>query len=90
MTASADLKRIVSDCGKMKLLDELLDKLKSEGHRVLIYSQMTKMIDLLEGCAVHCRGTCRDVLAGVHGPAQAPVPAPGRLQQDFRPPRHGG
>jgi hypothetical protein len=30
------------------VLDELLQKLKSQGHRVLVYSQMTKMIDLLE------------------------------------------
>ena len=39
---------LVSDSGKLHVLDGLLDKLKSEGHRVLIYSQMTKMIDLLE------------------------------------------
>lgn len=30
------------------MLDTLLAKLKAEGHRVLIYSQMTRMIDLLE------------------------------------------
>jgi len=30
------------------VLDELLTKLKKEGHRVLIYSTMTKVIDLLE------------------------------------------
>ena len=39
---------LISDSGKLHVLDGLLDKLKSEGHRVLIYSQMTKMIDLLE------------------------------------------
>ena len=39
---------LVSDSGKLHVLDGLLDRLKSEGHRVLIYSQMTKMIDLLE------------------------------------------
>ena len=32
----------------MVVLDRLLAKLKREGHRVLVYSQMTKMIDLLE------------------------------------------
>ena len=36
------------DAGKMHVLDELLTKLKKEGHRVLIYSTMTKVIDLLE------------------------------------------
>ena len=32
----------------MAVLDKLLVKLKREGHRVLVYSQMTRMIDLLE------------------------------------------
>eukprot|EP01135_Chromosphaera_perkinsii_P007631 Nk52_evm87s914 gene=Nk52_evmTU87s914 len=40
--------KTVSDAEKMRILDQLLPKLKAEGHRVLIYSQMTKMIDLLE------------------------------------------
>ncbi len=35
-------------CGKMVLLDKLLGRLKSRGHRVLIFSQMTKMLDILE------------------------------------------
>jgi superfamily II DNA/RNA helicase len=34
--------------GKMVLLDKLLPKLKSEGHKVLIFSQMVKMLDLIE------------------------------------------
>lgn len=33
--------------GKMVLLDKLLPKLKNEGHKVLIFSQMVKMLDLL-------------------------------------------
>ncbi len=36
------------DSGKMAVLDKLLVNLKRECHRVLIYSQMTRMIDLLE------------------------------------------
>ena len=40
--------KIVTDAGKLYVLDTLLQRLKAEGHRVLIYSQMTKMIDLLE------------------------------------------
>ena len=39
---------LVSDSGKLRTLDTLLTELKSGGHRVLIYSQMTRMIDLLE------------------------------------------
>lgn len=33
--------------GKMVLLDKLLPKLKQEGHKVLVFSQMVKMIDLI-------------------------------------------
>ena len=43
-----DKQTLVSDAGKLAVLDSLLTRLKSQGHRVLIYSQMTKMIDLLE------------------------------------------
>ncbi|KAH3851950.1 hypothetical protein DPMN_094437 [Dreissena polymorpha] len=44
----AGKEKIITDAGKLYVLDTLLQRLKSEGHRVLIYSQMTKMIDLLE------------------------------------------
>uniref|UniRef100_A0A182NLU5 Chromatin-remodeling ATPase INO80 n=1 Tax=Anopheles dirus TaxID=7168 RepID=A0A182NLU5_9DIPT len=43
-----DKQTLVSDAGKLAVLDSLLARLKEQGHRVLIYSQMTKMIDLLE------------------------------------------
>ncbi|XP_058466733.1 chromatin-remodeling ATPase INO80 [Malaya genurostris] len=43
-----DKQTLVSDAGKLAVLDSLLTRLKVQGHRVLIYSQMTKMIDLLE------------------------------------------
>ena len=39
---------MIYDSGKMAVLDKLLINLKQEGHRVLVYSQMTRMIDLLE------------------------------------------
>uniref|UniRef100_A0A061RSK4 Atp-dependent dna helicase ddm1-like n=1 Tax=Tetraselmis sp. GSL018 TaxID=582737 RepID=A0A061RSK4_9CHLO len=35
-------------CGKLQLLDRLLTKLFAGGHKVLIFSQMTKMLDLLD------------------------------------------
>ncbi|CAH8435782.1 unnamed protein product [Heterobilharzia americana] len=38
----------ISDSGKLTALDNLLTELKLNGHRVLIYSQMTRMIDILE------------------------------------------
>ena len=39
---------LISSSGKMVLLDKLLPKLKSGGHRVLIFSQMVRMLDILE------------------------------------------
>ena len=42
-----ELKALITSSGKMTLLDKLLSKLKADGHRVLIFSQMVKMLDLL-------------------------------------------
>lgn len=42
------LNTFIIDSGKLSLLDSLLPKLKSEGHRILLYFQMTKMMDLVE------------------------------------------
>lgn len=41
------LKGLIASSGKMMLLDRLLTKLKRDGHRVLIFSQMVKMLDIL-------------------------------------------
>ena len=52
----AEKESLVSDAGKLYVLDSLLQRLKVDGHRVLIYSQMTRMIDLLEvlfSCCVY-------------------------------------
>lgn len=50
-----DFERLISDCAKLKKLDELLNNLKKDNHRVLIFcqvkiskNQMTRMIDILE------------------------------------------
>ena len=40
--------RLVTDCAKMKFLDKLLGNLNTGKHRVLIFCQMTKMLDILE------------------------------------------
>lgn len=42
------MRTFVTDSGKLAKLDELLFKLKNEGHRVLLYFQMTRMIDMME------------------------------------------
>ena len=41
------LRALITSSGKMMLLDQLLTKLKKDGHRVLIFSQMVKMLDIL-------------------------------------------
>ncbi|XP_015192459.1 chromodomain-helicase-DNA-binding protein 5 isoform X3 [Lepisosteus oculatus] len=45
---SYDGNLLVKSSGKLTLLQKMLKKLKDGGHRVLIFSQMTKMLDLLE------------------------------------------
>lgn len=44
----SDKESLITESGKLHTLDILLSRLKAQGHRVLIYSQMTRMIDLLE------------------------------------------
>jgi len=43
-----DQRLIQYDCGKLQSLDYLLRELKAGHHRVLIFTQMTKMLDILE------------------------------------------
>jgi ATP-dependent DNA helicase len=42
---SAD--ELVAACGKFRLLERLLTRLRAAGHKVLIFSQMTRMLDLV-------------------------------------------
>src|SRR5690606_27249446 len=42
------MSRLLNASGKLVLLDHLLPKLKEQGHRVLIFSQFVKMLDILE------------------------------------------
>jgi chromatin-remodeling ATPase INO80 len=46
--AIPSMEKFIRDCGKLTKLDEMLVDLKANGHRVLVYNQMTRMIDLLE------------------------------------------
>lgn len=46
---------LVQMCGKFMLLDQILHKLKRTGHRVLIFNQMTRVMDILESYC-HMRG----------------------------------
>lgn len=43
-----DRRLLQYDCGKLQVLDKLLRKLQAGGHRALIFTQMTKVLDILE------------------------------------------
>lgn len=44
----ADQAQLLRQCGKLCVLDRLLMKLHRTGHRVLLFSTMTRLLDLLE------------------------------------------
>lgn len=44
---------LVTASGKLQLLEKLLPRLKEGGHRVLLFSQMTTMLDILEDFLSH-------------------------------------
>jgi SWI/SNF-related matrix-associated actin-dependent regulator of chromatin subfamily A member 5 len=39
---------LVNNCGKLNMVDKLLKRLKERGSRVLIFTQMTRVLDILE------------------------------------------
>ncbi|KAI4345461.1 hypothetical protein L6164_012585 [Bauhinia variegata] len=45
---------LITNAGKMVLLDKLLPKLKERDSRVLIFSQMTRLLDILEDYLMFC------------------------------------
>lgn len=66
---------LLENCGKLAELDRMLMQFKTEGHRVLLFSQMVRMIDILEDYCVwrkfkFCRldgqtGTMEERQAGI-------------------------
>eukprot|EP00924_Labyrinthula_sp_SR-Ha-C_P004724 augustus_masked-scaffold_1-processed-gene-9.8-mRNA-1 protein AED:0.23 eAED:0.24 QI:255/0/0/0.33/1/1/3/0/1246 len=42
------MKNLIASSGKMILIDKLLPKLKAEGHRVLLFSQWTGMLNIIQ------------------------------------------
>ncbi|KAL1832124.1 hypothetical protein ACET3Z_001775 [Daucus carota] len=47
ITGSSKLERVILSSGKLVILDKLLDRLNETNHRVLIFSQMVRMLDIL-------------------------------------------
>ncbi len=54
-TSDPDLhhKALIQSSGKLVLVDKLLPKLKADGHRVLIFSQMVRCLDILEDYLIY-------------------------------------
>ncbi|KAG9311922.1 SNF2 family DNA-dependent ATPase [Chiua virens] len=51
---------LIENCGKMLILDKLLQSLKAKGSRVLIFSQMSRVLDILEDyCLFRAFKYCR-------------------------------
>ena len=51
---------LINVCGKMMVLDKLLKKLSQEKHQVLIFSQMTSVLDIIEDYCTYRKYTfCR-------------------------------
>lgn len=44
---------LINSSGKLVLIDKLLPRLKADGHRVLIFSQMVRCLDILEDYVTH-------------------------------------
>ncbi|CAD5232400.1 unnamed protein product [Bursaphelenchus xylophilus] len=52
-TGAFEGEAMIKGCAKLELLAKMLKKLKAGGHRVLIFSQMTRLLDILEEFCEH-------------------------------------
>ncbi|CAD5223983.1 unnamed protein product [Bursaphelenchus okinawaensis] len=52
-TGAYEGEALIKNCAKLELLAKMLKKLKAGGHRVLIFSQMTRLLDILEEFCDH-------------------------------------
>jgi len=64
------LKAMVQASGKLVLVDKLLPKLKANGHRVLIFSQMIRVLDILEDYLIQMRFTYERLDGRIRGEAR--------------------
>jgi len=53
MEADKMFQTMVQSSGKLVLIDKLLPKLKADGHKVLIFSQMVRVLDIIEDYVIH-------------------------------------
>lgn len=50
---------MIQASGKLVLVDKLLPKLKADGHKVLIFSQMIRVLDIIEDYLLHRQSVTR-------------------------------
>lgn len=65
--AAKQLKALIESSGKMVLIDKLLPKLKSGGHKVLIFSQMIRVLNLIEDYLISKQYLYERIDGGVQG-----------------------
>lgn len=53
LTAERQFQAMIQASGKLVLVDKLLPKLKAGNHKVLIFSQMTRVLDIIEDYVIH-------------------------------------
>jgi chromodomain-helicase-DNA-binding protein 7 len=61
------LKAMVQASGKLVLVDKLLPKLKAGGHKVLIFSQMIRVLDIIEDYLIQNRFTYERIDGRIRG-----------------------
>lgn len=67
------LQAMIQAAGKLVLIDKLLPKLKAGGHRVLVFSQMVRCLDILEDYLIQKRFEQRRLTLTFH---KAPTASP--------------
>ena len=76
------LEAMVAASGKLALIDPMLGKLRTQGHRVLIYSQFTSLLDVLEDWLIG-RGWGFQRIDGDVGERASPVQDHGPVSAQF-------
>ncbi|CAL8099894.1 unnamed protein product [Calicophoron daubneyi] len=65
---SQTFQALVYASGKLVLIHKLLPKLRASGHKVLIFSQMIRVLDIIEDYLVHQRFQFERIDGRIHGP----------------------
>ncbi|XP_061542774.1 chromodomain-helicase-DNA-binding protein 6 isoform X3 [Phycodurus eques] len=66
-TSDLQLQAMIQAAGKLVLIDKLLPKLLSGGHKVLVFSQMVRCLDILEDYLIQRRYTYERIDGRVRG-----------------------